>query len=94
MPSEIASEIYARAQSEEQAWEEKRRIRKMEEVRAASGAMTIHTTQPAPQTMDTHYQQQKSTPSMMEQISEAKKLLEDGTISDAEFQEMKAKIIS
>jgi hypothetical protein len=90
-----ASTIYARAQFEEQAWEEKRRVRAMEETRAASGGVIVHapSAQPAlspaaPAAPSPHANQ------MFEQIGKAKELLDAGTISDAEFQEMKAKIIA
>ena len=86
--SDVAAEIYSRAQSEEQAWEEKRRIRAMEEVRAAAGGVVVHTGTP---------QAAVAAPAgnrMMDEIQRAKKLLDDGIISDAEFQEMKSKILA
>lgn len=87
--SDVASEIYSRAQSEEQAWEEKRRVRAMEEVRAAAGGVVVHTgatqaTAPAAPAGNR----------MMDEIQRAKTLLDDGIISDAEFQEMKSKILA
>ena len=91
IPNREASDIYSKAQAEEQAWEEKRRVREIEETRAASGGMTIHTGQ---QTSASSATQTTSTNNMLEQIESAKKLLDKGVISDAEFQEMKAKIIS
>jgi hypothetical protein len=89
IPHSAASLIYSRAQSEEQAWEEKRRVRAMEEVRAAAGGVVVHTNQPqisAPQT--------SGGSRMLAEIQDAKKLLDNGTISDAEFQEMKSKILA
>lgn len=85
-----ATKIYAVAQQEEQDWEEKRRVRAMEEKRAASGAMTINTGGSQSGTGDTSSGGSK----MLEEIENAKRLLDAGVISDAEFQEMKAKIIS
>lgn len=85
----VASEIYAKAQSEEQAWEEKRRVRSMEEVRAAAGGVIVHTGS-----------SQASVPSassgnqMLEEIEKAKQLFDMGAISDAEYQEMKSKILA
>lgn len=92
LPDKAASEIYAKAQAEEQAWEEKRRVRAIEEIRAASGGVTIHSGQTAPASAPDR--QSSGNPSMLEQIEGAKRLLDSGAISDAEFQEMKAKIIS
>lgn len=87
VPSGIAAKIYSRGQAEEQAWEEKRRVRTMEEVRAAAGGVTVHNA-PA----------QAASPQsgnrLIDEIQRAKDLLDAGTISDAEFQEMKAKILS
>lgn len=89
VPSDIASKIYARAQTEEQAWEEKRRVRAMEEVRAAAGGVVVHAPAPA------------ASPAapvagnrMLAEIQQAKELFDAGTISDAEFQEMKSKILA
>ena len=86
--SDVAATIYSRAQSEEQQWEEKRRVRAMEEVRAAAGGVTVHTG---------HAPGAPAAPTgnrMLAEITEAKKLLDGGVISDAEFQEMKSKILA
>ncbi|CAN7548337.1 SHOCT domain-containing protein [Caulobacter sp. LjRoot300] len=87
--SEMARKMYTRAQKEEQSWEEKRRIRAMEEVRAAAGGVTVHAAQPMAPTASAT---QKN--SMMDDIQKAKVLLDQGVISDAEFQEMKSKILA
>ncbi len=90
IPDRAASEIYSRSQAEEQAWEEKRRVRAIEEVRAASGGVTINSgVQPSAPVAPA-----SSGSGMLEQIESAKRLMDSGAISDAEFQEMKAKIIS
>ena len=91
LPNQGATEIYSKAQAEEQAWEEKRRVREIEEVRAASGAMTIHTGQ---QTTGSESPAPRAADDMLKQIEDAKKLLDQGIINDVEFQEMKSKIIS
>jgi hypothetical protein len=85
VPSEAASAMYAKAQYEEQAWEEKRRVRGLEETRAASGGVTIGSADGAGGGAHTDR--------MVEEIRKAKELLDAGAISDAEFQEMKAKIL-
>jgi preprotein translocase subunit YajC len=87
IPSEVAFAIYTHAQSEGQAWEEKLRVRQLEEKRAASGGVHVHSGAPgAP----------GSPPagSILEEIARAKALLDSGAISDAEFQEIKAKVLS
>lgn len=88
--SEVASSIYTKAQFEEQAWEEKRRVRGIEEVRAAAGGVTVHTGHAATA--------EPAKPSagnrILDDITKAKELLDVGAISDSEFQEMKSKILA
>lgn len=95
VPSRQASEIYSRAQFEEQAWEEKRRIRAMEETRARAGGVTIHN----PTASSVGHAGTTDTPTFSQnklliELQKAKELLDLGVISDSEFQELKARIIS
>lgn len=89
VPSNVASEIYSHAQSEEQAWEEKRRIRTLEEARAASGGVTIHSGAPGGTTGGT-----VGGTSMLDELAKAKALFDGGAISDVEYQEIKAKVLA
>ena len=99
VPDDIAAEIYSYAQEQEQAWEEKRRIRSMEESRASSGGVFINAAggsgashalqEPAPAILA----QKPSSNRMFEEIERARSMMDAGIISDAEFNEMKAKII-
>lgn len=82
VPSEAAAGMYAKAQYEEQAWEEKRRVRSLEETRAASGGVTIGGDAGG-----------SGSDRIVEEIRKAKELLDSGAVSDTEFQEMKAKIL-
>lgn len=82
--SDIASQIYSHAQGEEHAWEEKRRVRAMEETRAASGGVTISGLSAASNTAT----------SLIAELTTAKSLFDSGAVSDAEFHEIKAKILS
>jgi hypothetical protein len=84
VPDQAAAGMYAKAQYEEQAWEEKRRVRGLEETRAASGGVTIGATDGGGGAAGDR---------MVEEIRKAKTLLDEGAISDSEFQEMKAKIL-
>jgi hypothetical protein len=84
--NDVASEIYAKAQFEEQAWEEKRRIREMEEARALSGGVLVQ--HGAGALVGSTGNQ------MYDDIEKAKRLLDMGAISDSEFQEMKSKILN
>jgi hypothetical protein len=87
VPSELASQIYTYSQSEGQAWEEKRRIRVLEESRAASGG--VHISAGAAGSAAG-----VSAASIMDEIAKAKALLDAGAISDAEFQEIKARVLA
>jgi len=83
----LASQIYSTAQDQEQAWEEKRRVRGMEESRATSGGITLGGYPSGSGAGD-------AKGSTLDELERAKKLLDAGVISDAEFNEMKSKILS
>jgi len=87
--SDVAAVIYSKSQAQEQAWEEKRRVRRIEEVRAAAGGVVVHN---GPAT--TPALSASGSNRMLEEITKAKALFDTGAISDAEFQEMKAKILA
>lgn len=92
---EAAVKMYKQAQSEEQAWEEKRRIRELEERRAAAGGVTLHA--PAahvPSTAASQSQGGTSSFNLTDELERVKKLLDSGAINDAEYQEIKSKILS
>lgn len=77
------SAIYRYAQSIEQSWREKRRVREIEEMRARAGGVHIGT-----QTPNT------AGKSTLERLEQAKQMLEKGLISDSEYEALKAKIVS
>ena len=85
-----ATSIYKKAQAEEQAWEEKRRIRGLEEKRAAAGGVIVNSG-PAHSSYESAG---KGSISVTEEIEKARKLQDSGAINDAEFQEIKSKILS
>ena len=95
---EVASKAYRHSQQEEQAWEEKRRIRDMEEKRAKSGGVFIgqgsNPIQSNNSINDNQDKQQKRKVDIADELFKLKKLLDEGVLSDAEFQEMKSKILS
>lgn len=107
--SKIASEIYAFAQAQEHAWEEKMRVRDLEEKRAMAGGVNFHSS-PAMAATPNYAMQEpgfgsgrliEAVPSSggamdgaASEIARAKSLFDSGAISDAEFQEIKSKILS
>ena len=90
-----ASDIYKVAQLQEQAWEEKRRIREMEETRAQAGGISIgNTANPSPTGSISNNDKSMSTSDIADELLKIKELLDKGILSDVEFQEMKSKILS
>lgn len=83
--NDIASTIYSFAQAQEQEWEEKNRIRSLEEKRASSGGMILASGTPG---------QTNGGGSILDDLERAKKLFDSNTISDAEYQEIKSKVLS
>lgn len=79
-----AGALYRYAQTEEQAWREKSRIRSMEEMRARAGGVHISTPGPGA----------TSAKDPMERLAQARKMFEAGLLSDAEYEAIKAKVIT
>jgi hypothetical protein len=78
LPGDAAASIYSRSQGEEQSWEEKRRIRDMEEDRSGIGISGGG----------------RENATLLEELGRAKALFDAAAITDVEYQEIKAKIIS
>jgi len=87
VPTAVASEVYSFAQGKEQEWEEKNRIRDLEERRAASGATVVSMG-------NAEGNRAASTDGIFEKLQKAKALFDSGAISDAEYQELKSKLLS
>ena len=79
--------LYAIAQQKEQEWREKRRIRDLEEARARSGG--IHMPMPS---MPSASAAPAEDP--VQKLAKAKAMLDQGLISEAEYETLKAKIIA
>jgi hypothetical protein len=84
--TEQTAAVYRYSQSMEQVWRERRRVREMEEMRASSGGININN---SPNTQSSQGQS-----SAFERLTQAKDLLDKGLISDAQYEEIKAKITS
>jgi len=79
-----AQAVYRICQSQDQAWREKRRIRELEELRARSGGIQV-----SPGSLGA-----AAETDAVRRLQEAKQLLDAHLISDAEYEAIKAKIIS
>jgi hypothetical protein len=84
---EEAKEVYRACQSQEQAWREKRRVRELEEMRARSGGVHLGTLPGVPGAGE-------DTPrSPQARLERAREMLEDGLLTDAEYEQVKARIL-
>ena len=84
---EQTENIYRLAQTQEQSWREKRRIRELEELRAKSGGINVGNysgTQPTGNSSD----------DSLTRLQKAKEMLDNKLITDSEYESIKAKIIS
>ncbi len=84
---EQAEQVYRLAQTQEQSWREKRRIRELEELRAKSGGVTIGNTQGGQSTSGL-------SGDATTKLQQAKQMLENKLITDSEYESIKARIIS
>jgi hypothetical protein len=84
---EQAEQIYRLAQSQDQSWREKRRIRELEEMRAKSGGVTIGSNLGNQQTGN-------QSADATDKLQQAKEMLEKKLITDSEYESIKARIIS
>jgi hypothetical protein len=83
---EQAQAVYRICQAQDQAWREKRRVRELEELRARSGGIQLMSGAASA----------TGTPDgdAVRRLREAKQLLDARLITDAEYEAIKAKIVS
>ena len=86
LDKEQAKRLYSVCQQMEQEWREKRRVREMEEARARSGGVYL-TPPPAAE-------QAAPTEDPVAKLARAKAMLDQGLISEAEYDTLKARILS
>jgi hypothetical protein len=83
-----AQEVYRACQAQEQAWREKRRVRELEELRARSGGINLAgSAAPSAATDD-------GSQALAGRLQRAKDMLQQGLLTDAEFEQVKARILS
>jgi hypothetical protein len=83
-----AQAVYRICQAQDQAWREKRRVRELEELRARSGGIQV-TSGPGGYASGAAGQ-----PDAVRRLQEAKQMLDGKLITDAEYEAIKAKIVS
>jgi hypothetical protein len=80
--------IYRLAQAQDQSWREKRRIRELEELRAKSGGLNLGNSHTGMN------QTGNASEDSLTRLQKAKEMLDNKLITDADFESIKAKIIS
>jgi hypothetical protein len=88
---EQAQAVYRICQAQDQAWREKRRVRELEELRARSGGIQVMAGAPLGGTGGTPT---AAGDDAVRRLQEAKRLLDARLITDAEYEAIKAKIVS
>lgn len=91
-----AQQVYRACQSRAQAWREKRRIRELEEMRAKAGGVQIGATRGLGGTsgLSSAGASDDGDSSPMARLQRAKDMLTNGLLNDAEFEQIKAKILA
>lgn len=85
---EQAQQVYTLCQAQEQAWREKRRVRDLDELRAQSGGVNLGG---ALSGAAANLVAAGGDPT--ERLRKAKEMLDDGLITDAEYETIKARVV-
>jgi hypothetical protein len=85
---EQAKEVYRACQFQEQAWREKRRVRELEEMRAKSGGVHLGA---APGVASAGGDDAGRSPQA--RLQRARDMLDEGLLTDAEYEQVKARIL-
>jgi hypothetical protein len=83
-----AQEVYRACQFQEQAWREKRRVRELEEMRARSGGVHLGGMPGSPGAGG-----EDAVRSPQARLQRAKDMLDQGLLNDAEYEQVKARIL-
>jgi hypothetical protein len=87
---EQAEQVYRAAQSQEQSWREKRRVRDLDELRAKSGGIQFGSGGPA---VSGGGSGGAAGDDPLARLQRAKEMLAGGLITDSEYESIKAKIV-
>jgi hypothetical protein len=82
-----AQEVYRACQFQEQAWREKRRVRELEEMRARSGGVHLGAVPAVPGGGAGEARSPQA------RLQRAKEMLDQGLLTDAEYEQVKARIL-
>ena len=85
-----AQAVYRLCQAQSQSWREKRRVRDLDELRAKSGGILLGQAPAAPVTTGAGGEDH----SPAARLERAREMLQKGLITDAEFEQIKAKIVA
>ena len=85
---EEAKEVYRACQAQEQSWREKRRVRELEEMRARSGGVQLGAIAGVSGAAG-----DDTARSPQARLQRAREMLEDGLLTDAEYEQVKARIL-
>jgi hypothetical protein len=83
-----AQEVYRACQFQEQAWREKRRVRELEELRAKSGGVHLGGGVPGIPGGG-----EDASRSPQARLQRAKEMLDQGLLTDAEYEQVKARVL-
>jgi hypothetical protein len=89
MRKDQAQEVYRACQFQEQAWREKRRVRELEELRAKSGGVHLGGGVSGMQSGGGD----EASRSPQARLQRAKEMLDQGLLTDAEYEQVKARIL-
>jgi len=89
-----AQEVYRVCQSRAQAWREKRRIRELEEMRAKAGGIQLGAGGGIGGYASPSSAGDSNGHSPSDRLQRAKEMLKSGLLTDAEFEQIKAKILA
>lgn len=87
-----AQAVYRTCQAQEQAWREKRRVRDLEELRAKSGGIQLAGGLGMGGGAAAAGAENANTPAA--RLQRAKEMLQQGLLTDAEFEQVKSRILS
>jgi hypothetical protein len=89
-----AQEVYRVCQTRAQAWREKRRVRELEEMRAKAGGIQLGAMGGMGAGVAAPAGSNGSDNSPVARLQRAKTMRDDGLLTDAEFEQVKAKILT